>query len=210
MTRTRKRKSSKNIVYSKEELNSGDGMLTSVWGPSLWHYLHTMSFNYPTHPTAEQKKQYKSFIMNLKHVLPCKYCRMNLKNNLRELPVTPKVLENRASFSRYMYDLHEHINTMLGKKSGLSFEDVQQRYENFRSRCTLDLTNAKRKVNKLLGGKVKRKNKTKKNKKKKENGCTEPLYGKKSKCLIRIVPQDTKTDTFEMSSKCYKKRGNQD
>ena len=45
-----------------------------------------------------------------------------------------------------------------------------------------------------------------KNKKKKEKGCTEPLYGKKSKCLIRIVPQDTKTDTFEMSNKCYKKR----
>ena len=30
----------------KKDYLSGDGMLTSVWGPSLWHYLHTMSFNY--------------------------------------------------------------------------------------------------------------------------------------------------------------------
>ena len=28
-------------------------MLTSVWGPSLWHSLHTISFNYPVKPTKE-------------------------------------------------------------------------------------------------------------------------------------------------------------
>ena len=31
-------------VYSEKEFNSGDGMLTAVWGPSLWHTLHTISF----------------------------------------------------------------------------------------------------------------------------------------------------------------------
>ena len=54
-------------------------MLTSVWGPSMWHYLHTMSFNYPVKPTPEEKKHYKEFILSLQHVLPCKYCRINLK-----------------------------------------------------------------------------------------------------------------------------------
>ena len=34
-------------------------MMTSVWGPSMWHYLHTMSFNYPIHPTEQDKKYYK-------------------------------------------------------------------------------------------------------------------------------------------------------
>ncbi len=24
-------------VFNKKEYSSGDGMLTSVWGPSLWH-----------------------------------------------------------------------------------------------------------------------------------------------------------------------------
>ena len=40
-------------------------MLTSVWGPSLWHTLHTISFNYPVKPTKQQKKHYKTLIMNL-------------------------------------------------------------------------------------------------------------------------------------------------
>ena len=26
-------------VYNKKHFLSGDGMLTTVWGPSMWHYL---------------------------------------------------------------------------------------------------------------------------------------------------------------------------
>jgi hypothetical protein len=32
------------------------------------------------------------------------------------------------------------------------------------------------------------------------------LYGKKSKCIIKIVPQEEKIDTFQMDSKCLKKK----
>ena len=35
----------KKRVFSKKDYSSGDGMLTSVWGPSLWHSLHTISFS---------------------------------------------------------------------------------------------------------------------------------------------------------------------
>ena len=48
-------------VYTKKDYNSGDGMLTSVWGPSLWHYLHTMSFNYPVNPTKKEKNPIYEF-----------------------------------------------------------------------------------------------------------------------------------------------------
>ena len=41
----------KGSIFSHDEFNSPDGMLTSVWGPSLWHSLHTISFNYPNNPT---------------------------------------------------------------------------------------------------------------------------------------------------------------
>ena len=107
MTKTKKR------VYSKKDFNSGDGMLTSVWGPSMWHYLHIMSFNYPVNPTIEDKKNYRDFVLNLKNVLPCKYCRINLKTNFKQMPLTMKHMANRDSFSRYVYDLHELINKML-------------------------------------------------------------------------------------------------
>ena len=38
-------------------------------GSSLWHSLHTISFNYPVKPTRNDKKNYKRFIMDLKYVL---------------------------------------------------------------------------------------------------------------------------------------------
>jgi len=187
MKKTRKNKIKK-IFFSESDYSSGDGMLGSVWGPSMWHYLHTMSFNYPVLPTEEQKKKYRDFILLLKHVLPCKYCRINLVKNFKQLPLTYESMESRATFSKYIYDLHEIVNTMLKKKSGLSYEDVRDRYEHFRARCLQD----KPKIFNFV--------KTKKNKK--EKGCTEPLYGKKSKSIIKIVPHDVDVETFQMDKKC--------
>jgi hypothetical protein len=40
----------------------------------------------------------------------------------------------------------------------------------------------------------------------KEKGCTVPLYGKKSKCVIKIVPQEDKGKTFQMDEQCIKYR----
>jgi len=187
-------------VYSKEEYNSGDGMLTTVWGPSMWHYLHIMSFNYPVNPTPEEKKHYSDFVINLQYVLPCKYCRMNLTRNFKQMPLKMSTMKNRETFSKYIYELHELVNKMLKKKSNLKYCDVRERYEHFRSRCT----DEKPKLFKLKELKKirKEKNKTQKH----EKGCTEPLYGKKSKCVIKIVPQDEKTETFQMDKKCIKTR----
>ena len=92
---TKKRRSS---VYTKKDYESGDGMLTSVWGPSMWHYLHTMSFNYPVHPTSQEKKHYYSFMKSLVNVLPCKYCRINLKTNYKNLPLKMCDMKNRHTF----------------------------------------------------------------------------------------------------------------
>ena len=184
----------KNKTFKRRDYMSSDGMLTSVWGPSMWHYLHIMSFNYPVNPTPEQKKHYREFILNLQHTLPCKYCRINLKNNFKVLPLTYDCMKSRDTFSRYIYKLHEVINKMLKKKSGLSYCDVRERYEHFRSRCTEDETH-------------KRLFKFNKNKHS-EKGCTTPLYGKKSKCIIKIVPKDKKCKTFQMDKKCIKTRKN--
>jgi len=197
MAKTRKnRKSKKKRTYTKKHFSSGDGMLTSVWGPPLWHYLHVMSFNYPVKPTAADKKHYRDFICNLRNVLPCHYCRQNLKKNLKMLPLTNTDLKNRDRFSRWVYKLHELVNTMLGKTSGLKFCDVRERYEHFRSRCTQD--------SKVVSGKVLKEHLRRTQKK--EKGCTEPLYGKKSQCIVKIVPQDKKNKTFQMDDKCIKKR----
>lgn len=185
-------------VFKKKEYASGDGMMTTIWGPSLWHYLHTMSFNYPVNPTPDDKKHYRDFILNLKYVLPCKYCRQNIVKNFKIHPLTLAEMASRDTFSRYVYKLHEIVNTMLKKKSGLSYCDVRERYEHFRSRCT----DEKPKVYNIV---VPSKRKTLK-KGKKEKGCTEPLYGKKAKCIIKIVPQEERCKTLQIDKKCIKSR----
>jgi hypothetical protein len=188
--KTRKKKQ---CVFSEKDFCSGDGFLSSVWGPAMWHFLHIMSFNYPVNPSIEDKYYYREFVLNLKYTLPCKYCRINLKTNFKQLPLTISVMKNRDSFSRYIYQLHELINKMLQKKSNLSFNDVRERYEHFRSRCTDERPKLF-----TLSKSHTRKNKTK------EKGCTEPLYGKKSKCVINIVPQEENTPTFKIDKKCIK------
>ena len=186
-------KTRKQRVFSLKDYNANDGMISSVWGPAMWHYLHTMSFNYPVNPTADDKENYRNFVLNLKYVLPCKYCRKNLKTNFKQFPLKMSDMKDRETFSRYVYELHELINRMLHKKSNLSYCDVRERYEHFRSRCTDDAP--KLFDFKKIG-----------TRKKKEKGCTEPLYGKKSKCIINIVPQNEKGPTLQIDKKCIKKR----
>ena len=105
-------------------------------------------------------------------------------------------MKNRDTFSRYVYNLHELVNKMLHKKSDLSYCDVRERYEHFRSRCT----DERPKVYKFADIK------TQKNKKDGEKGCTEPLYGKKARCILNIVPQDEKGQSIQIDKKCVKTR----
>lgn len=179
-------------VFNKDDFNSSDGMLTYVWGPSMWHTLHTISFNYPVNPDKETRKKYFEFYSSLKHVLPCRYCRINLVNNMKKVPLNMRTMKNRDTLSRWVYRLHEEINTMLGKKSGLSYEDVRERYEMFRARCIDDTAGKKKK--KIM--------KTRK----RESGCTNPLYGVRSKCVLSIVPRDTKCNSFSIDKRCKLKR----
>ena len=180
MSKSIKKKHS--ISFSEQDYNSNDGMLTYIWGPTLWHTLHTISFNYPVIPSTAEKEKYKNFYISIKDILPCKYCRDNYKKNLITLPLNSSRLKNRESFSRWVYEIHELVNKNLGKKSNLTYEDVKFRYEHFRSRCLIDTSKE------IQDGD--------------EKGCTESLYGVKSKCLLKIVPKNNKTETFKIDEKC--------
>ena len=171
-------------TFTNNDYNSGEGMITYIWGPAFWHVLHTISFNYSVTPTLKQKKDYYKFIKNLKNILPCKSCRDNLKKTLKILPLTVNIFDNRYTFSKYIYDLHEIINKMLNKNISLTYEQVRDRYENFRSRC-IDIS-----LNKNI-----------------ETGCVEPLYsGTKSKCILSIIPRNNKTQSFAIDDNCLLKK----
>lgn len=181
------------IIYDKTDYSSNDGMLTSVWGPGIWHYLHTMSFNYPVTPTAADKRHYRNFVLNLKYVLPCGKCRKNLANTFKRRPIGMKDMQSRETFSRYVYELHETVNRMLDKRSGLTYDMVRERYEHFRARCVKPLA------------KMRKCNQTQK--RMREKGCVVPLYGNKAKCVLQIIPQEVKCETIQIDKRCIKRKG---
>jgi hypothetical protein len=84
---------------------------------------------------------------------------------------------------------------MLDKKSGLRYSEVRERYEHFRARCAKSYKDLRKDLRKTAKRGYS------------EKGCTEPLYGEKAKCILRIVPQDEKMETLEIDDKCIKKRG---
>lgn len=176
-------------IYTTSDYESNNGFLTTVWGPCVWTFLHTVSFNYPVYPTSQEKKHYKEFVLQLSNILPCGKCRKNFKKNLKKLPLTDNDMVSRETFSKYMYQLHETVNTMLNKNSHLTYEMVRDRFENFRAHCVKQKSN--KPINKPIN---------------KEIGCIKPLYGVKSKCVINIVPQAQKTKSFNIDNKCLLQR----
>ena len=125
-------------AFEEEDFASSDGMMTAVWGPALWMSMHTISFNYPVQPREQDKRTYARWLCSTGKVLPCGYCRRNFEKNLRAagfFEKSPSPFENRESFSRLVWRLHDEVNKMLGKPPSPSYEEVRQQYESFRSRC---------------------------------------------------------------------------
>ena len=97
-------------IFKKKDYNSEMGMSTHIWGPSIHHALHTISFNYPINPTQQQKEDYYNFVYYLGKVLPCGVCRNNLPRNLKAANWDWDKLKNRETFSKFIYNLHQKIN----------------------------------------------------------------------------------------------------
>jgi len=188
-TRKSKSKMNKARTFKNNDYNSGDGMLTSIWGPPLWHVLHSMSFNYPVKPSKHDKTHYRNVILNLQWTLPCGKCRTNLLCNFKKLPIKLSHMKSRATFSKYVYDLHEVINNMLGKTNKLTYNDIRERYEHFRSRCTETEEEIRKRIRMASNT---------------ESGCVKPLYGVKSKCVLKIIPDNTICESLEIDKKCIK------
>jgi hypothetical protein len=115
-------------------------MDTRIWGPHAWEFLHTITFNYPQHPTAEDKQQVQSFFQHVGPILPCPTCRTHFQNLLQQHPIEPHLV-SRDRLSRWLVDIHNQVNQRLHKPS-LNYEFVKDKYDDMRSTCPAVSTNS--------------------------------------------------------------------
>lgn len=188
-------------LFAHTDFMSADGMQTAIFGPAFWFTIHLVSFNYPVDVPidgrAEVRSKYRSWLWSLASVLPCRYCRDNFGPNVEQTLARMRALypslsasddefylQDRDTFSRFCYHLHETVNTMLDKPTPMSFEQVRERYEGMRSRC---LTKDEELAARERG----------------EAGCTQPLYAAaKGKCVIHIVPREVQCDSLKIAEEC--------
>ena len=150
--------------------NADNGMMTKVWGPAGWMFLHSVAFGYPQEidgkdPEHVMKRQsYKLFFESIGHVLPCKYCRESYQQYARDMPID-NFLDTRRGLCRWLYAIHNMVNEKLDVPKGEipTFEAVEKFYEKLRAKCTRTV---------------------------KAKGCTDPVDGRPKRCRIDVITGD--------------------
>ena len=151
--------------------NINNGLMTKIWGPPGWLFLHCVTMGYPYEINKSdpkhllEKMKQKKFFESLGNVLPCVYCRESYNNFIKKQPLTDDILNSREKLAKWFYDIHNLVNKKLKVSDDEipSFKKFYERYEMFRSKCG---------VSKL--------------------GCTTPKDKVKKKSIIKIVDKEGK------------------
>ena len=106
----------------------------TVWGPHYWFFLHTISMSYPNRPNAVTKKKYYEFIQNLPLFIPVESISGELSKLIDEYPIAP-YLDNRESFVRWVWFIHNKINQKLDKPQITLNEFFVKYYEAYKTKC---------------------------------------------------------------------------
>lgn len=97
-----------------------------IWGPHYWFFLHTIAMSYPIHPNAVTKKKYYDFVQNIPLFIPIESMAGEFSKLLDQYPVQP-YLDNKESFIRWMWFIHNKINIKL-EKPQISLNDFYVKY----------------------------------------------------------------------------------
>lgn len=97
-----------------------------IWGPHYWFFLHTIAMSYPERPNAVTKKKYYDFIQNIPLFIPVESMSSEFSKLLDQYPVQP-YLDNKESFIRWLWFIHNKINTKL-EKPLISLNDFYVKY----------------------------------------------------------------------------------
>lgn len=92
------------------------GISISKWGPSAWHFLHTISFTYSETPSDADKQNMYAFLHAFAQILPCKKCRIEFTEYItKHVTHSSELLDSRESLIQFIHEAHNHVNMRLGK-----------------------------------------------------------------------------------------------
>ena len=97
-----------------------------IWGPHYWFFLHTITLSYPVYPNAVTKKKYYDFVQNIPLFIPVESIASDFSKLLDKYPVQP-YLDNKESFIRWMWFIHNQINKKL-EKPQITLNDFYVKY----------------------------------------------------------------------------------
>ena len=86
------------------------------WGPHAWKFLHYVCLNYPDNPSFEEREVMKNYIKYFSEVIPCSVCRSDFKKIKDEYDMNT-ILNSKISLFEWSVDVHNRVNTKLGKKT---------------------------------------------------------------------------------------------
>lgn len=125
-------------INNSNKSNINNGLITKIWGPPAWEYLHAVTFGYPIHPTQGHKDQYLEFFKNVGNTLPCGHCRDSYKEFILSgiTILDMDAMKSRDTLTKWLYLIHQQVNNKLGISYGVTFENIREKYESFRASCS--------------------------------------------------------------------------
>ncbi len=143
-----------------QQLPDNISMITKVWGPPTWFFLHSMAMSYPKkideNNSLHRKKRNAmfSFLHNLGDVLPCPLCSDSYSTYIRDpnLSINDH-LSSRARLIHLIYKIHNRVNEKLGvpKCNIPSFKEVVEFYNKFTAGPCKATSDEERQQRLLLG-----------------------------------------------------------
>ena len=93
----------------------------SIWGPSTWLYLHTLTLSYPDNPTNNDKYRFYNFFKNI--ILPCETCEKDFKMLIKQYPIEDN-LSSKKDIVNWLINIHNIINRKLDKYDNYNYKDM--------------------------------------------------------------------------------------
>lgn len=85
------------------------------WGPSGWHFVHSVCHTFPQNPTTEESERLSDFLLMFGRNLPCPKCRRHYGDFMKH-NMPPSHELNRERAVRLMNDCHNSVNRRLNRR----------------------------------------------------------------------------------------------